>query len=453
MLRDLVNRFAANGFLRSALVLMTGSSLAQALNLLILPLLTHVFVPQDFKVLAVFSALAIVTSLASCLGFDFALPFSKDDDDAVNLMSCAVVSVLGVSLVVAVLTLAFWLGFLNPHGGMAGGYTSFIWLLPLSTLMIGWTNAFEYWSTRRQRFRLISQARIGQVVIGGGLQLALGLMGAGSKGLLFGYILMNGMGLVVLAWGFWTLDRQWLVKVSLANMRRVAAGYSAFPRFTATEALANSGSVYLPVLIISAALVGPEAGFISLAVRLVQAPLYLISRSVSQVYLSRALASLESQRLQADTARVLRILTGVMSGPLLASAILAPIIVTLVLGPVWQTVGVYITWIMPWIFLQFLSTSVLTTMYALGKNRQIMWLTLFGLVFRTGVVALTAVFDKPLLVITYAVSGAVYYGLTLIVFMTANHVRLTDIVPRNPWPVAGLGLCGVAAFAVKFGLT
>jgi O-antigen/teichoic acid export membrane protein len=174
--------------------------------------------------------------------------------------------------------------------------------------------------------------------------------------------------------------------------------------------------------------------------RLVQSPLFLISRSVSQVYLSQARESHEGGRLTEDTARVLRNLIGLVTGPLVAVAILAPGLIPLVLGPVWKPVGIYIAWIMPWAYLQFLSVAVLTTMYALRLNARIMWLTLFGLVLRTAMVGLAAIYWSKAAIPIYAASGALFYGLCLAIFMRANQVRISDILPKSR--VALLGLTG-----------
>jgi O-antigen/teichoic acid export membrane protein len=441
-------RLGGGGFARQVMVLMTGSGVGQGLNLLILPLLTQIFAPQDFKVLAVFSALAIVTSLGSCLGFDFALPFAKDDDDGANLLACAAASVVVVSAGVGLATLAFFVAWPGLNAKAFADYRCFVWLLPAATLTIGWTNAFEYWSTYRKRFRLIANCRIGQVIVGGGVQIFLGLAGSGSIGLLSGYVLMGAAALAILAAVTWVRDRQLLTRVLAGRMRQVASAYRSFPRFTAVESVASASSLYLPVLIISAALPGPEAGFLSQAMRLVQSPLFLISRSVSQVYLSRARESAGAGRLTDDTAKVLRTLIGLTAGPLAAAAILAPHLAPVILGRAWRPAGIYLAWITPWAFLQFLSVAVLTTMYALGQNARIMWLTLFGLVLRTGLVGATAMVARPLLIASYAASGAAFYGLSLAVFMAANGVRLRDILPRRRLALASLAGCPLAATAL-----
>ena len=441
--------FNPGGFLRSVTVLMSGASLVQVLSLLVLPVLTQIYSPSGFKVLAVFSALAIVTSLAACLGFDAALPFAETEDDAVNLLGCAALGVSATTGLVTLLTVGSYVAFGVTRSPVTPDYAAILWLLPLATLMIGATSAMEYWSTRRHRFALISQARIAQVVVGVGVQVALGYSGVGPTGLLLGYVLTCGLGFIFLCVGFWRHDRDLLRKIDVVSLRRVAGYYGAFPRFTALESLANAGSVYLPVLVISMALAGPEAGFIALAVRLVQAPLYLIGRSVGQVYLSRALESLEAQRLKSDTARVVRILASFLTGPLIAAVILAPEVISLILGPIWRPVGVYIVWILPWIYFLFLSTSILPTMYALKRNALMMGLTIFGLILRTGTVSAAAIWDKRFVVPIYAASGAVFYGVLLLVVMWVNGVRLSDLKPPNRWAILSFIAFPLGAYAIR----
>jgi len=438
-----------SSFVRSVGVLVTGASFAQLISLVLLPLLTRVFSPQDFEVLAVFSALAMIFSFASCLGFDFALPIARTREEGVNLLVAALFSVTLVTILVAAGTVGVI--FLLPQaiGENAGDYSIFIWLLPLSVFLIGWQNAFDYWATRHKRFGLISKARIAQAAIGGGAQIMLGLAGAGTTGLLIGYLLINTLGLLPFALSFWKNDRDLLKEVRLGSARWTAASYGSFPRYTAIEAFANGLSVHVPILIISAALVGPEAGFVMLAMRLLQGPLFLISRSVSQVYQSRSLDAVRGKTLPDDTAKVIRTLAGLATGPLIAVAILASDIIPFILGSEWRPVGVYLAWFVPWLYLHFLSSSILTTMYVLARNHIIMWLTLAGLAFRVSLILLSAIFAREFVIITYAVTSALFYGVSLGIFMRANHISLRAVMPQGLVAQAALAGPILAALLLK----
>jgi O-antigen/teichoic acid export membrane protein len=443
-----LSRLKQNSFVRPVAILMTGASLAQLINILLLPVLTAIFTPTDFDVLAVFAGLSIITYRVASLGLDYALPVAETDEKAANLLVAALVGVAAVSALVAVAT-AIVLP-LIPEQGKAAAYGIFLWLVPLATLLIGATTAFEFWHTRLKRFSLISRARLSQVVLGGAAQVGLGLAGGGSDGLLIGYLIINCSALLLFAASFLAQDRPLLRGVSGASMTATVREYIIFPKFTAAEILANSCSVYLPIVIISAALAGPEAGFLLLALRLTQGPIVMLSQAVSFVYYSRALQSRRDNRLGQDTATVLRGLVGITAGPLAALAIVAPGLIAAVLGELWRPVGVYISMTLPLTFLLLLSSAILTTMHTHGRNAQVLYLTLFGLVMRVAAVGCAAAFAAKWLVPAYAISGAVFYGLSLAIFMRVNGIRLMEIVPRDRIFVASLA--GLIIVALGFNL-
>lgn len=442
-----LSRLTQNSFVRPVAILMTGASLSQLINLLLLPVLTAIFTPTHFDVLAVFAGLSIITYRGASLGLDFALPVADTDEKAANLLVAALVGIAAVSTLVAIAT-AVTLS-LIPDQGKAAAYGIFLWLLPLSTLLIGATTAIEFWHTRLKRFSSIARARLSQVILGGAVQVSLGLAGTGADGLLIGYVVISSGAILMFAATLIAHDRPLLRTVSRARMAAAVREYIVFPKFTAAEIVANACSVYLPIVIISAALAGPEAGFLLLALRLTQGPIVMLSQAVSFVYYSRALQSHVDNRLGKDTAAVLRGLVGITAGPLAALAIVAPELIAAVLGELWRPVGVYMSMTLPLTFLLLLSSAILTTMHTHGRNAQLLYVTLFGLVMRVAAVACAAAFAVAWLVPAYAISGAAFYGVSLAIFMRVNGIRFIDIVPLNRLFLGGSAGLIVAALLLK----
>ena len=61
------------GLLRATLTLLAGGALAQALPLLLGPLLTRLYTPEQFGRYAVFAALAANLGVVACARYEFAL--------------------------------------------------------------------------------------------------------------------------------------------------------------------------------------------------------------------------------------------------------------------------------------------------------------------------------------------------------------------------------------------
>ncbi len=62
---------------RNILTLMTGSTIAQAIPIAISPILTRLYTPEDFGVLALFTSLVTIFSVISTGRYEFAIMLPK----------------------------------------------------------------------------------------------------------------------------------------------------------------------------------------------------------------------------------------------------------------------------------------------------------------------------------------------------------------------------------------
>ena len=72
--------------LRATLTLLAGGALAQALPLLLGPLLTRLYSPEEFGAFHLFSAVAVNLSVVACARYEFALPMVRHEQEARDLL-------------------------------------------------------------------------------------------------------------------------------------------------------------------------------------------------------------------------------------------------------------------------------------------------------------------------------------------------------------------------------
>ena len=142
--------------------------------------------------------------------------------------------------------------------------------------------------TREKKFKLVAKTRMTQAVSGVAVQIGFGSFGLAPIGLLIGQILNSGAGVYGLLRDLIKSNKTLLFAFSFHDLKKTFKNYDRFPKVSTWEALFNSAGIQLPILIIASLLIGEEAGFLMLAMRLLSAPLGLIGGSVSQVYLSEA---------------------------------------------------------------------------------------------------------------------------------------------------------------------
>ena len=424
-------------FLRSVAVLVGGTAVGHGITAAALPVLSRLYSPADFSMLAVFAGLVSIVSVVACLRFDVAIALPEDEPEALRLLALALgaAAVCSIGVLGVVLLAPAWIAQRLNQPALQ----NYLWLLPLSVLLAGGYSALQMWFVRENAFTLIARSRIAQSTASAGTQIAAGVMAMGPGGLLLGHAMNTGAACLVLGYRLLAVRR---VRAALGQLSRHALKdtfrrYDRFPKYSTLEALCNSAAIHLPVIMIAALAAPQEAGYLMLATYVMQAPMALIGAAVGQVYLAGAAEKHRHEQLGAFTAEVLGGLVKSGAGPLLAVGIAAPAVFGLVFGAGWERAGVLVAWMTPWFVLQFLSTPISMALHVTGHQKTAFSLQLFGLVLRVLMVSLAANFAQTRVSEWYAVSGGVFYLLylvTILRFTSFDALRFRS-VSRHALPI------------------
>ena len=170
------------GFVRSVMVLVSGTALAHGITAAAMPILSRLYSPADFGLLAVFSACLGIVSAVACLRFELAIALA--DLLWLSVLCCLVISaVLALPALLAPAAVAHSLG--QP------ALAPFVGLLPLGFLLAGCYSALQFWHVREKHFGWLAKTRIGQSAGSAGAQIGMGVASAGPIGLLIGQRLIS----------------------------------------------------------------------------------------------------------------------------------------------------------------------------------------------------------------------------------------------------------------------
>ncbi|MDM0004459.1 oligosaccharide flippase family protein [Variovorax sp. J22G73] len=413
-----------HGFMRSVGVLVGGTALAQAITVLALPLLSRLYTPLDFSLIAVFSSVLAILSVAACFRLEIAIPMPELDEDAANLLVLALCACCMVATTVGLCV--WWFPTQIVDLLKQPALLPYLWLLPLGIWMASSYTALQFWATRKKRFSTIAKTRMTQAIGGVGTQAGMGWAGFTPFGLLLGQVVSSGAGLFGL--GRDALHDTAFRRINCGTMCRMLRRYDRFPKYSTVEALANSAGIQLPILVIAALAVGPEAGYLMLATRTMASPMGLIGGAVSQVYLSRAPEEMRAGRLGAFTSHVISGLAKTGVGPLVFVGLIAPVVFPIVFGEKWQRAGDLVAWMTPWFVMQFLASPVSMALHVTGSQRAALILQIFGLFFRIGAVVVAAWLMPARIVEVYAISGFVFYFIYLYVVMQLSRLEISEFL-------------------------
>lgn len=416
-----------NSFLRSVLVLVGGTGIAHAVTALAMPVLTRLYTPSDFSLLAVFSSVLSIVTVVSCLRFDIAIAIPKRYSEAFRLMLLALGCAVMTSVIAAIVIALFptWL----PEITKRPELQPYMWLLPLGLLLSGAYSALQTWFIREKKFSMIAQSRIAQSVASAGTQIGTAGFSAAPSGLIIGYLLNTGSACLIFGVRLFREKRclRNVKRLSCLHLLRTWRCYDRFPKYSTWESLANSAAIQLPIILIAASVTGPEAGYILLAMSVIQAPMSLLGSAIGQVYLSRAPNEYREGRLDSFTEDIIggAIKAGV--GPLLAVGVLSPTLFEIIFGEDWNRSGWLVAWMTPWFIMQFLVSPVSMAIHVTGHQRTALVLQVLGLILRVFfVLAATKVTNEPVGE-AYALSGAFFYFLYLCVLVRCTECSWKSI--------------------------
>ena len=343
---------------------MVGGTLGgQVLLILASPLLTRLYSPDDFGLLAVYTSMLAITLLFASLRYDIAIPLPEEDAEATNLVALSLILVSIVSFLIAILVLLLR----DPIAEALDlpVLANYLWLLPLGILLGGTYNVFNQWSVRTKRFGLIASTKIRKAFVS--LVIQLFAVKLGGLALLLGQVAGHGVGATRLA-------RPKFCKVSWAEIRKVAIRYQRFPIYSTPAGLSRVVGAELPSLLLTAAFSPAAAGLYALTRRVLGVPASVIGGAVSQVFVSSAAEAYRNGSL-GPLVRDLHARMAQIGLPfMLLLILLGPNLFGFIFGEAWRQAGEFASWMAPWIYLTFVSSPITTVTAVMERQKQ-------GLVF------------------------------------------------------------------------
>ena len=342
MIRALVARaraLLARPFLRHVAVLAGAASLGQALVLLGYPILTRLYEPAHFGILAVFVAMLSTVLPVASLRYEFAVPLPRRDGTARHVLAVALASATLVSLLVAFVVL--------PFGGPlvaavnAEELRPYLWLLPVGLWAASTYQALSYWAIRTESFPLLARTRLTQSIGSIAVQVALGFAHIGPLGLIVGNLFGHAAGAGRLAVAFGLRARTRFTRRGLRRSLWAARRYRRFAQLSAPASLLNTLAFSLPPIAL-AMLFGPTvAGWFALTDRVIGVPIGIATHSIGQVYVAEAArfalrdpASLQRRYLSLSLSMFV-----VVAVPLGLVAVYGPRLFALLFGDAWVAAG------------------------------------------------------------------------------------------------------------------
>lgn len=349
-------------------ILITGTVLAQAIPLLLTPVLTHLYTPEDFGVFGLYISITGFLGVVVCARYELAVMLPKEDSQAVQLVAlCFRITLFMTALVTGVVFFA--------HEQIAAAFNSpelepWLWLLPVSTFFIGSFQSLYYWINRRSKYKQMAASRIARATISSGASIGLFFSMFRSGGLIIGDVIGQAVSAVVLFVGSFSAKGTSLKEVNREGIRTVAGRYKSFPKYNLTGAVLEKAAHHLPVWLFMPFFGPGVTGFLVLSQRIVAAPGSVIARAFGDVFRQQAAERfIETGECKALFDATLKRLLLFSVIPFIIFFFVAPWLFGAIFGQEWVTAGLYAKIMTPMFLLQFISNP-LANMFIVAEKQK-----------------------------------------------------------------------------------
>lgn len=357
-------RLFSSAFARGVALLAGGTVLAQLLSFVVAPVLTRLYDPRDFGMLAVFTSIATIWGIVSSLRYEYAIPLPEDSRVAADVLGAGaavlvVECVAGVPVVALAGPALFRL--LN-----VSGLSPYWWLLPVAVFVSGVYVLLYFWAIRQRSYKRIAGTKVRQALWRSGLQLGLGLLHVAPLGLLLGQTAGGAAGAVTLWRQAWGAEPDAFRGISRPGMLRAARRYVRFATYGSLSGLLNALGLQLTPLVFAHLFGAGETGLLALTLRVLLLPLSLVGVAIGEAYLGTA-----PKLLREDPAggrrlflRLTRRLLLIGAVPTAAVVVAGPWLFALVFGEEWRAAGEYARLLAP-------AALLMVTVSPLGQTANI----------------------------------------------------------------------------------
>lgn len=418
-----------SSFTKNVILVSGGTAFAQAMGILLSPIITRIYPPEQYGILPVYTSILGMLSIIGSLKYDWGIAIAEDDKKAINVLSLSVLVLSTVSITITMLLVVFGESFLSLFD--AETLVNYKFLIPIGVFLTGLYKIFMQWSFRNKNFKAISKTKFSQSITQNITKIGLGLLNIGPIGLIIGAIFGQSAGITTLSAGLFK-NKSLLKKINIKGIIWSAKRYIKFPMYSAPSQFLNTAGVQLPILIITSIYGKSVIGLYGLANTIVNLPMTLIGNSIGDVFYGEAasIGKTDPKRLK-DLSNKLQkklILLGII--PIIILVLFGPFLFSLVYGQEWYQAGIYARILSILVFARLIFTPISRVFSVFERQKEALILDALRLTLVLVIFGISYVFsfNSYNAIIAYSLSMAFVYFLT---YLCAQKIMNEEIAKIN----------------------
>ena len=419
----MIKRLRPNSeFSRNVLTLMTGTITAQAIPIAISPILTRMYTPEEFGLLALFLALFSILSIVATGRYELAIMAPESDDEAKNIVFLAIIVSTAIFFITIIPIWIFGSEIADSLGNSK--IKNYLYFVPFTVLAFGIYRSIEYWLNRQKKYRSMAENKLLQTTSISTLQVIFGLFT--KSGLILGSI----FGWIATIFAISKRSKIRYGDFKLKETSKVLFKYKHYPLLQAPSSLLNGVAQNSPVLVISKSFVESTVGFFSLVSKVLFVPAGLVSKSIGQVYFQK----ISEHAKTAPHLLLTEVYKVALSLSALSIVLFVPVVVfgeelfSIVFGKDWAQAGEYAQILAYAVAIKFVVSPLSTMFLAVDRIKIASIWQLAYFCVTISVLILATSFDFITFLWIYVISEVFSYliYLLLIVSTTKKYIKSRD---------------------------
>ncbi len=399
-----IRQLLSSSFGKSTIILTIGTFIAQLIGILATPILSRIYKPEDYGIVALFAAFVAMCSTVITLRYETRILLPKSNSEAKKLVTL----VFWLSIIFGLLLIGFFVIVPSSFIEKVGLKELSSWLIAAvgASVATSIITVVTNWFNRNAQYKQIAGLRILQAVSVSILGISAGLLSV-ANGLLYSQLLALFLTLIIFIYfGHKSIDRN----VSVNDLIKVAKIHKRGPIYLLPTAILDVVTLQIPFFLISFWFSNTMTGNYRMAYSLLLLPSSLIGSAVAQVFFQRFSEiwpnALAGKKLLIKTWKVL-FLIGVV--PMLIIIFFGKPIFTIALGDSWADAGKIASILAPMVFGSLIHSPTSSTLTVMGHEKLGFY------------IALTVLIYRPLSFYIGYINSNFYMGIALFTFFEITH--------------------------------
>lgn len=359
----MIQRIRNSQFVKNIALLLSGNIIGQLISILASILLTRLYSPNDFAVLAYFLTITGIISVIAGGRYELAIMLPKENVKANALYLISIIFTVTFTFLVTLLCFLFGEKFALIFN--VKELTQFIYFIPLSIFLIGIYQASNFYSNRLSKYKLMAGTLVTRSIFTSSSNVIIGWLKLFPGGLILGTIIGQFIGAVLLTLGcFKEFLKELPAKDDVFLCMRE---YKDFPLKNGFSIFFNLLANQLPILLIGYLFQNNDiVGYYALVLRVLNLPLMTVGKSVSQVFYQQTnqVEKISHANLFIKTSKALFIMILIPSLLLLFAG---PSLFGFVFGDIWEDSGYYAQIFILFYVLRFIFSPQSTLLISSGR--------------------------------------------------------------------------------------